>query len=77
MDNFWGSNWQTTVKQQEQEISIFGRLLQLTDLKITIEADEKYYRVILRYSTHKLHSEKLNLESAFDLAFILRKIITG
>ena len=36
-------------------------------MNVTIEPDEKYFRVIIKYNTHKLHSEKLNLETAFEL----------
>ena len=32
-----------------------------------IELDDKYYRVVLRIGTHKLHSEKLNIETAAEL----------
>lgn len=38
-------------------------------MKITIEQDENYFRVVLKEGTHKLHSEKLNLETAFELAY--------
>ena len=38
-------------------------------MKISIEQDEKYFRVVLKEGTHKLHSEKLNLETAFELAY--------
>ncbi len=42
-------------------------------MKADIERDGEYYRVILRQGTHKLHSEKLNLETAADLYFHFRK----
>ena len=40
----------------------------MTDpIHLTLEEDEKYFRVILKIGTHKLHSEKLNLETAVEL----------
>jgi len=42
---------------------------------VTIEQDEKYFRVIVRFETHKLHSEKLNIETAFDLAYNIKRDI--
>jgi len=42
--------------------------------EIEIALDGKYYRVELHYGTHKLHSEKLNLKTAFDLAYRLRRL---
>lgn len=41
---------------------------------VTIEADGKYYRVVIRMGTHKFHSEKLNIETAAELQF---KLLTG
>ena len=41
-------------------------------MKVTLEQDGLYFRVIIKYDTHKLHSEKLNLETAFDLAYQIR-----
>lgn len=43
------------------------------DIDITIEQDTKYFRVVLKTGTHKLHSEKLNLDTAFALAFEFKK----
>lgn len=40
-----------------------------------MKQDEEYFRVILRHGTHTLHSEKLNLESAFDLASEIKGFI--
>ena len=40
----------------------------MTDnIHFSIEEDERYFRVTLRMGTHKLHSEKLNLETAIEL----------
>ncbi len=44
-------------------------------MKITIEQDKEYFRVVLKEGTHKLHSEKLNLETAFELAYKFKKNI--
>lgn len=44
-----------------------------TDGHVTLEEDEKYFRVIIRFGTHKLHSEKLNLESAFALGCTVKE----
>ena len=44
-------------------------------MKITLEQDENYFRVVLKEGTHKLHSEKLNLETAFELAYKFKKNI--
>lgn len=37
-----------------------------------IEQDLKYFRVFINIGTHKLHSEKLNLETAYQLYYKLR-----
>lgn len=42
-------------------------------LTVTVEKDGEYFRVILRWGTHKLHSEKLNLETAVDTLYWIRK----
>jgi len=42
-------------------------------MKITIEQDEEYFRVVLKEGTHKL--QKLNLETAFELAYKFKKNI--
>ena len=34
---------------------------------MTIEQDEKYFRLVMNWGTHKLHSEKLNLDTAGEL----------
>jgi len=44
---------------------------------VTLEEDMKYFRVVVKHGTHKLHSEKMNLETAFDLAYKYRRKITG
>jgi len=36
-------------------------------IQVSIEEDGKYYRVVLIYDTHRLHSEKLNLRTALKL----------
>lgn len=41
---------------------------------IKIEIDGKYYRVALVIGTHKLHSEKLNIETAASLHY---EMLTG
>lgn len=41
---------------------------------IHIEADERYYRVAVKVGTHKLHSEKLNIETAAELHY---ELLTG
>ncbi len=41
---------------------------------IRIVADGRYYRVVLTIGTHKLHSEKLNIETAAQLHF---ELLTG
>jgi hypothetical protein len=38
-----------------------------------IEQDLKYFRVFIRIGTHKLHSEQLNLETAYSLFYDLKK----
>ncbi len=38
-----------------------------------IEQDLKYFRVFIKIGTHKLHSEKLNLETAYTLFYRLKK----
>jgi len=38
----------------------------MNDIKLGIEQDDKYFRVFLKWGSHKLHSEKLNLETAID-----------
>ena len=40
--------------------------------QVSIEEDEEYFRVFWKIGTHKLHSEKLNLETAFEFAFTIR-----
>jgi len=40
---------------------------ELTPNNVTVEKDEKYYRVYIKYTTHKFHSEKLNLETAIHI----------
>jgi len=45
--------------------------------QVSIEQDEKYFRVFWKIGTHKLHSEKLNLETAFELAYTIRKRLGG
>jgi len=40
---------------------------------VSIEQDEKYFRVCWKIGTHKLHSEKLNLDTAFEFAFTIKK----
>lgn len=40
---------------------------------VTLEKDGTYFRVIIKFDTHKLHSEKLNLESAFDLGNTIKE----
>jgi len=42
--------------------------------EVFIAVDGKYYRVELHYGTHNLHSEKLNLKTAFELAYRLRRL---
>lgn len=42
---------------------------------IGIDLEDGYYRVVLRYGTHTLHSEKLNLETAMDVYYYFRKDI--
>lgn len=40
---------------------------------LTIEQDEGYFRIIAKFGdTHKLHSEKLNLDTAIALLFELK-----
>lgn len=43
------------------------------DVVTGIDKNEKYFRVFIKFGTHKLHSEKLNLETAFELLFALRE----
>ncbi len=42
-------------------------VLELSASNVLIEKDEKYYRVIIKYTTHKFHSEKLNLETSIHI----------
>lgn len=44
-------------------------------IEIEIFEDEKYYRVYLKFGTHKLHSEKLNLETATELSHQLKNVL--
>ena len=45
--------------------------------QIEIKEDQKYYRVYLRFGTHTLHSEKLNIDTAMDLSHELKKVVEG
>jgi len=40
---------------------------ELKPYNVLIEKSERYYRVYVKFETHKLHSEKLNLETAIRL----------
>jgi len=42
-------------------------VFELSANNVKIEKDEKYFRVIIKYTTHKFHSEKLNLETAIHI----------
>lgn len=46
-------------------------------IQIDVKEDKKYYRVYLRFGTHALHSEKLNIETAMDLSHELKKVVEG
>jgi len=48
--------------------------LRSSDCYITIEQDLKYFRVVLKVGTHKLHSEKLNLETATELYYQFKEL---
>lgn len=52
-----------------KSMGVYGNMRFSDECKVTIEQDGKYFRVVLKYDTHKLHSEKLNLETAFALAY--------
>jgi len=41
--------------------------------QLSIEQDGDYFRVFWKIGTHKLHSEKLNLETAFEFAYTIRR----
>ncbi len=41
--------------------------MKLTQENCDVEQDEMYFRVIVRFGTHKLHSEKLNLQTSIAL----------
>ena len=43
------------------------------DVTTGLDKSEKYFRVFMKFGTHKLHSEKLNLETAIELLFALRQ----
>lgn len=45
-------------------------------IQIEIIEDERYFRVYLKFGTHKLHSEKLNIDTAMELSHEL-KIVVG
>lgn len=46
-------------------------------IQIEIKEDKKYYRVYLRFGTHVLHSEKLNIETAMEVSHELKKVVEG
>lgn len=44
------------------------------EAQISIEQDKTYFRVYIKIGTHKLHSEKLNLDTAYSLAYRLQSM---
>jgi len=44
-------------------------------MEVSVAKDGEYYRVTLKHGTHTLHSEKLNIATAVELMYQIKRVL--